>query len=444
MNHQPPHSIESEQGVLACILQEPNESLDRCTTQLLPDGSAFYDRRHGDLYRTLVTMHGNRQPIDLITLHTYLRDTGKIEDCGGSLYVSELQGKAPSPANLPTYLSTVVDKWHRRKIINTCYSIVGDAETSTAPIAEVLDRAQGQVLEIGTEAVRTTSSIDAATLMRTAFSALEERNRGHARAISTGFSELDRLLTGGFKPGQLIVVAARPSTGKTAFGMQIAAHASESRPVGIFSLEMSADELGQREIARESQNDLRAFDPEKIPDKRTEKAVAIAANRIKTRRMVIDAHPTQTIERIRASARRWRHRDKVELVLVDYLQLVGGSGHGRDRREVVDEISRGLKILAKELEIPVVALAQLNRDSERDNRKPRLSDLRESGSIEQDADVVLLMYRCAGRDDDPDPSRIGCLIAKQRNGPTQCETRYRFDGSLFRFTEQSTKIPHEP
>lgn len=444
MNHLPPHSIEGEQGVLACILQSPNESLDRCATDLPGDGSIFYDLRHRDLFRVLVKMHDQRQPIDPITLDSRLRATGKMDDCGGPNYVGGLTDKTPSPANLPSYIGIIVDQWQRRQIIATCSEVTEAARTSGEPIAEIIDRAQGRVLAIGTTGLQMDTSITGSKLARLAIDALEDRKRGQTRAIETGFLYLDRLLTGGLKPGQLVVIAGRPSTGKTAFAMQIAAHAADTHAVGVCSLEMSGDELAQRELAREARNNLRDYAPTETLSQQTQKAVALAAHRIKARKLFIDDRPDQTVQRIRATARRWKHREKIELLVIDYLQLIGGNNRCRDRREVVDEIARGLKILGKELQVPVIALAQLNRNADNENRKPKLSDLRESGAIEQDADVVLMLYRRAGSDGEPDPSSIGCRIAKQRNGPTQIDAHFRFNGPTFRFEEESPKVPHEP
>ncbi len=226
--------------------------------------------------------------------------------------------------------------------------------------------------------------------------------------------------------------------------MQIAGTAATDRCVRVFSLEMSSAELGKRELAREAQDDLRAFQPDRVLNERTQKSVALAAHRIKDRKLLIDACPAQTLHRIRATVRRWKHKHKIELILVDYLQLIEGNGRCRDRREVVDDLARGLKNVARELDIPVIALAQLNRNADNENRKPKLSDLRESGAIEQEADVVLMLYRRAGSDGQPDPSSIGCRIAKQRNGPTQIDAHFRFNGPTFRFQEESTKIAHDP
>jgi replicative DNA helicase len=445
MDNLPPHSTEAEQGVLACILQDPIASLDLCSTELPPDGTAFYELRHQTLYRSLVEMHNRHQLITLAMVDSYLRAQGSTDDAGGICYVSELEDKSPSPANLPSYLEVLTDKWSRRRLITTCHNITENARHNPEEITGVIDRAQAEILAIGTEGNRRDDTVTGQQLMRETMSTLEELKDGKTCAIATGFPEFDRLLTGGFKPGQLIVIAGRPSTGKTAFGMQIAGTAATDRCVGVFSLEMSSAELGQRELAREAQDDLRAFQPDRVLDLRTQKSVAIAAHRIKDRKLLIDACPAQTVQRIRATARRWKHKHKVELILVDYLQLIEGNGRCRDRREVVDEISRGLKILAKELDLPVVALAQLNREIDKEaKRKPRLSDLRESGSIEQDADVVLMLYRRPGEDGELDPSSIGCRIAKQRNGQTLTDVLFHFHGPTFRFTEQPRTIAFDP
>jgi replicative DNA helicase len=442
MDNLPPHSTEAEQGVLACIFQDPVASLDLCSTHLPPDGTAFYELRHQALYRSLVQMHNKRQLISLPMVISHLRDTEATDDAGGISYVSELEDKSPSPANLPSYLEVLTDKWSRRRLINTCHNIAENAQHNPEDISGVLDRAQAEILAIGTEGNRSDDTVTGQQLMHETMSSLQELKRGNTCAIATGFPELDRLLKGGLKPGQFIVIAGRPSTGKTALGMQIAGTAAIDHSVGVFSLEMSSPELGQRELAREAQNDLQSFQPDRVLDVETQKSVALAAQRIKDRKLLIDASPAQTVQRIRATARRWKQKHKVELILIDYLQLIEGNSRCRDRREVVDEICRGLKILAKELAVPVIALAQLNRELDKENnRKPRLSDLRESGAIEQDSDVVLMLYRRPGADGELDPSNVGCRIAKQRNGPTLVDVLLHFNGPTFRFTEQARTIP---
>ena len=244
MDNLPPNSTEAEQGVLACILQDPVASLDRCSTELPPDGTAFYDLRHQALYRSLLEMHEKRQLVSLAMVFSHLRDKGTTDDAGGIRYVSELEDKSPSPANLPNYLEVLTDKWSRRRLITICNNISENARHNPEGITGVIDRAQAEILAIGTEGNRRDDTVTAQQLMRETMSSLQELRDGKTCAIATGFPYLDQLLTGGFKPGQMIVIAGRPSTGKTAFGMQIAGTAATDHCIGVFSLEMSSAELG--------------------------------------------------------------------------------------------------------------------------------------------------------------------------------------------------------
>lgn len=438
----PPHSIEAEAGVLGCILLAPNENIGLCLEKLKAGAATFYDFRHQTIFKALVEMYEARAPIALLTVTQRLKDSGQLEAAGGLSYLLGLEDAAPSAASVGYFVAILSEKYRLRQLAAVAAEIL---ERTRGPLTgdevdALVDDAERKVLAVRGDAADDAEAVDARALMRGAVDALEARCNGEDTALPTGFGRLDGFLGGGLRAGQLVVVAARPGVGKSAFALQVAAHVAERRPVGVFSLEMTAQEIALREIGRESGVDLRRFRPGAEIPQATTKAVTTAAGRYTKRRLYVNDTAGLSIGKLRAIARRWRREKGVELLVIDYLQLLSADRSGRDRREVVDEISRGLKLLAKELGTPVLVASQLNREMEKDkNRKPRLSDLRESGAIEQDADVVLMLYRrpdkSADGDADPDPGRVGLLIAKQRNGPSGVDVHFRFTGEVFRFEE---------
>lgn len=445
----PPHSLDAERGVLGCLLLSPREGLGTCFERFSPDDDFLYDPRHQVIFRNLVEMAEAQKTVDLITLVARLEDKGVLETIGGYAYLSSLMDAVPSAANLAYYLDTVREKFLLRKLIRTCTRLIADAYEGGGDVGLFLDRAEAEVLSVNREGGR---SQDIHELVGRSVSRIEFffHNKGKLSGLETGFWELDRK-TNGLQRGEMIVIAARPSMGKTSLAMNIAEHVAlqVGEPVGVFSLEMTAEALVMRLLcsqARLNQHRLRDGSMEEHDFER----IAAAADRLSRARLYIDDTAGLDILQLRARARRMKDRHGIKLFVIDYLQLVQSSTHRRgdaNRAQELGEISSGVKSLAKELDVPVIVLSQLNRDLERDRtRKPRLSDLRESGAIEQDADVVGLLYRAnpknprepASSDEDDeaiassDVIPVNLLIAKQRNGPTG-DVHLNFEKSCTRF-----------
>lgn len=422
----PPHSIEAEQGVLGCCLADPKECLGPAIERLRRL-QAFYDLRHQKVFELLMRMFDQNEAIDLITVQQRLKDAADLEMIGGIAYLSSLLDAIPSAANLESYLEIVRNKYLLRLAIQACTSGVARACECEGDPAPVLDGIERDLLGLNQERVSARETGIKEIIHRT-IDQIEDYTRGHAqlRGLTTGFDYLDKM-TCGMAPGQLIVYAARPGMGKTSFGMNLAEHVAVklNLPVAVFSLEMTSEELGARLMFQHAQADFQRFRTgyllnEDVP-KLSASAVAIAKSP-----MWVDDSGDMNVMELRAKARRLKNQHDIRLVLIDYLQLIRGNNRYTNREAEVADISRALKALAKELNIPVLVLAQLNRELEKErNRLPRLSDLRESGSIEQDADMVGMFYEPRLDDDEAENSdwsqhsrRVNLLIAKQRNGPT--------------------------
>ena len=427
----PPHAPDMEQGVLGCILISPNECLGECLEKLKDDGKeAFYDLRHQTIYETLGTMFNARQPIDLITVQQNLKDRQLLEQVGGIAYLSQLQDSVPSAANLGFYLEVVKEKYLLRKMIQTCSGVVGRIYDYEGEVDQLLDEVEKEVLRVNESRVQTNVR-GVKDLVNHAINTLENffNRQGQLSGLPTGFADFDKM-TDGLKGGEMIVIAARPSMGKTSLAMNIAEHvAIEAKvPVGVFSLEMSAESLMLRMMCSLARVNMRSIRDGFMSESDFPKIMA-AAGRLSNSKLFIDDSAGLSILQLRARARRMSQQHGIKLFVIDYLQLLHSTARRSqdNRQQEIAEISSGIKALAKELNVPVIVLAQLNREIEKDkSRKPRMSDLRESGSIEQDADLVGLLYKPNAGDDDaadavPDESdglAVNLLIAKQRNGPT--------------------------
>jgi replicative DNA helicase len=426
----PPNSPEAEMGVLGCVLLSPNECLGECVEKLKDDGKeAFYDLRHQTIYETLATMFNARSPIDLITVKQNLKDRQLLEQIGGVAYLSQLQDSVPSAANLAYYLEIVREKFLLRKMIQTCSGVVGRIYDFEGEVDALLDEVEKEVLRVNESRVQ--SHVQGVKdLVHHAIGTIENffNRKGELSGIASGFADLDKM-TDGFHGGEMIVIAARPSMGKTSLAMNIAEHvALELKlPVAVFSLEMSAESLVLRMMCSLARVNLRAIRDGFMSEADFPKLNS-AAGRLAGAKLFIDATAGLSILQLRARARRLAQQHGIKLFVVDYLQLLHSTARRsqENRQQEIAEISSGLKALAKELNVPVIVLSQLNRELEKDkSRKPRLSDLRESGAIEQDADLVGLLYKPNSGDDDDgaaaeesDGLAVNFLIAKQRNGPT--------------------------
>lgn len=422
----PPHSVEAEQGVLGCILLSPNECVGECIEKLKGDAQIFYDLRHQAIFDQLVEMYDRKEAIDVITLQQRLKDKQQLEAVGGITYLASLPDAVPSAANLMYYLEIVREKHILRKMIQTCTGVVSRVYEHEGEVDTLLDEVERDILRVS-EARVAASNLPIKDLVHKAINRIEEfhQRQGLLTGIATGFTDLDKM-TSGLHEGEMIVIAARPSMGKTSLAMNIAEHVAidQRLPVGVFSLEMTAESLVLRMLCSRSRVNLRSIREGFLAERDFPKLTG-AAGKLANAPLVIDDSGGLSILQLRAKARRMVQQYGIKLFIVDYLQLLHSTARRADnRQQEIADISNGIKALAKELKVPIMVLSQLNRELERDrSRKPRLSDLRESGAIEQDADLVGLLYKPnAGDDEDSSTEQeaapINLLIAKQRNGPT--------------------------
>ncbi len=426
----PPHSLEAEQGVLGCVLLAPTECLGECIEKFKSGAEVFYDLRHRTIYEALVEMFDHKEPIDAITLQQRLKDRQQLEPVGGLAYLSALPDTVPTAANLGYYLEIVREKFILRKMIQACTDVVGRVYDHEGEVDALLDEVERDILRISEARVEaTTNTIK--DLVRKAITTIEDyhQRQGVLTGVGTGFADLDKM-TSGLHEGEMIVIAARPSMGKTSLAMNIAdwVAVDQRLPVGVFSLEMTAEALVLRMLCSRSRVNLRNITSGFLANQDFPKLTG-AAGKLANAPLFIDDSAGLSILQLRAKARRMAQQYGIKLFVVDYLQLLHSTARrAENRQQEIADISNGIKALAKELKVPVIVLSQLNRDVERDkNRQPRLSDLRESGAIEQDADLVALLYKPkkegGGENDDDgqqhaDVEPVNLLIAKQRNGPT--------------------------
>jgi replicative DNA helicase len=422
-----PHSIDSEQALLAsCIIEGGQESVTQCIESKIAADS-FYKPAHQVIYASLLELYQEGKPIDEIILADRLQARGQLDEIGGHAYLSEITDRIATPAHLAHYLERVRDTSLLRRLIRTSMHTIERAYSGGDDIDGFLDNVEQEIFRLSENRVTDSAkplkaSVDAAVGL---FQRMLQR-KGAITGVSSGFVDLDRM-TFGFHPQEMIVVAARPSMGKTSLALNMAEAAilpqgKDKKPANtlMFSLEMSAEQLAMRLIcsrARISHSLIK----DGFLDKKKQQDLNSAAMELKNACLWIDDSGQLTILELRAKARRLHAQHKLELVIIDYLQLISGSDSRMPREQQIAEISRGVKAMAKELNIPVVVLGQLNRESEKEKRTPRLSDLRESGSIEQDADVVLLLSKRKDADDEQEMAaeivQRDLIVAKQRNGP---------------------------
>ncbi|HEX3799862.1 MAG TPA: replicative DNA helicase [Verrucomicrobiae bacterium] len=447
----PPHSPEAEQGVLGCILLSPNECIGECVEKFKSGAEVFYDLRHQVVFETLTEMYDTREAIDIITLQQRLKNKQRLEEVGGLVYLNSLPDTVPSAANLSYYLDIVLEKFVLRKMIQTCTDVVARVYEHEGEVDGLLDEVERDILRISETRVEgKTDKIK--ELVKKAISTIEDyhQRQGMLTGVATGFPDLDKM-TSGLHGGEMIVVAARPSMGKTSLAMNIAEHVAieEKIPVGVFSLEMTSDSLVLRMLCSRSRVNLRNVREGFLAERDFPKLTG-AAGKLASAPLFIDDSSGLSILQLRAKARRMSQQFGIKLFVIDYLQLLHSTARrAENRQQEIADISNGIKSLAKELDVPVIVLSQLNRELEKDkDRKPRLSDLRESGAIEQDADLVCLLYK-PSRDDSDDAAGgeeqdavpVNLLIAKQRNGPTG-DVHLTFLKSYTRF-ESAAKVSDE-
>ena len=419
----PPHSIESESSVLGGLLLD-NGAWDR-VGDLLTEGD-FYRYEHRMIYGAICALVNATKPADVITVFEHLQSLGKAEEIGGLSYLNSLAQYVPSAGNIRRYAEIVRERSILRKLVSASDEIATNAfNPKGRPVAQIVDEAEQKIFNIGEEGSRMKQGFQG---MDSLVVALLDRvtemadNPNDITGVPTGFYDLDRE-TAGFQAGDLIVLAARPSMGKTALAINIAEHVAlnEGLPVAVFSMEMGAAQLAVRivgSIGRIDQGHLRTG---KLTDEEWPRLTE-AIEKLRNISLHIDESAGLTSSELRANARRLARKcGKLGLIVVDYLQLMSGSSSGDENRATeLGEISRGLKMLAKELQCPVLALSQLNRSVEtRTDKRPMMSDLRESGAIEQDADIIMFIYRDDYYNkDSKEPGVAEIIIAKQRNGPT--------------------------
>jgi replicative DNA helicase len=442
----PPHSVEAEQGVLGSMLISPRETIAECVERI--NEEYFYIPAHQTIYSVLVELWNAGQAIDLITFTQVLRDRNLLDTVGGASFVTSLFTFVPTAANVNYYLEIVRDKYILRRIIATSTESVRRAFEEQDEVSNLLDEVEQGIFAVGEDRFKG-QMLSMKDQVMEAIESIEKlyERKGGITGISTGFVEFDRM-TSGLHPAEMIVIAARPSMGKTALAMNIAEHVAinEKLPVGVFSLEMSSQQLVQRLLCSRARVNL-----QKVRDgflaERDFPSLTAAASKLAEAKIFIDDSASLSILELRAKARRLKAQQDVKLIIVDYLQLLRStSRRAQDNRQLeISEISAGLKGLAKELKIPLIVVAQLNRQPEaRTGGKPRLSDLRESGSIEQDADLVGLLVRpeIYEEDEEARAEKAGeaeLIIAKQRNGPVG-EIALTFLKEFTRFEDRARNV----
>jgi len=412
-----PQSIEAEQSVIGSMIIDKN-AIAKVLESL--EEEDFYRDGHKVIYKTILEMFRNDIAIDLLTLLEYLKSTDMLERSGGVTYITELSSSVPTTANLSAYIKIVSDKSTLRKLIKASTAIIEESYNNQSQVENVVDIAEKKIFNIAEK--KTSKDFEPLSdVLERGFAQIEKlfNNKGEITGVGSGFTDLDAK-TSGFQSGDMILIAARPSMGKTTFALNIAEHAAlrEHKSVVIFSLEMSKEQLAYKLLCSEANVDMLKLRTGTLEDKDWEN-IAMAAGPLSKAKIYIDDSAGVTVMEMRSKCRRLKIEYGIDLIVIDYLQLMSGGASSDNRQQEVSEISRSIKALAKEMECPVIALSQLSRAPEqRADHRPMLSDLRESGSIEQDADIVMFLYRDEYYNKETEDKNIGeCIIAKQRNGP---------------------------
>ncbi|HDM77254.1 MAG TPA: replicative DNA helicase [Deltaproteobacteria bacterium] len=414
----PPNNIEAEQSLLGSLLRD-NSALPRVLEIL--KGNEFYRDKHRQIFLAIVELFEANEPFDILTVSEQLKKKNKLESVGGTGYLAQLAASVSNAANAAAYARIVYEKYVLRKLIEIASRISTDAYEAGRPVDEIIDSAEKIIFDIA-ESKFQSSYFHIKDVVKESIELIEKlyERRELVTGVPSGYKDLDRL-TAGFQPGDLVIIAGRPSMGKTAFALNIARNASIDNdvPVAFFSLEMSRQQLSLRLMSSEARVDSHRIRSGFLSQEESRKLVE-AADIISNAKILIDDSPSLSALEIRAKARRMKAEHNIELLIVDYLQMMKGNSRLEQREQIISEISRSLKALAKELNIPVLALSQLNRNVElRTDKRPQLSDLREWGAIEQDADLIAFIYRDEVYNrESPDQGIAEIIIGKQRNGPT--------------------------
>ncbi len=422
----PPQNLEAEQSVVGGVLLE-NEAISKVLEILIPED--FYRESHGIIFHSMIELFEKNQPIDLITLTNHLKGKGQLDGVGGSAYLASLADSIPTAANIAFYARIVKEKAVLRKLITTATEIASRGYDDEDDVWDLVDEAEKSIFQISESQIRP-SFFQMKSILKESFKTIEKlyESKEIVTGVPSGFTDIDKL-TSGFQSSDLIIIAGRPSMGKTAFCLNIAQYVAVEKkiPVAFFSLEMSKEQLVMRMLCSEAQVDAHKVRGGFLGETDWPKLTR-AAGTLSEAPIFIDDTAALSVLEMRAKARRIMAEHKLGLIIVDYLQLMRGRGlstRGRagteSREQEISEISRSLKALAKELNIPVIALSQLNRRvEERQNKRPQLADLRESGAIEQDADLIGFIYRDEiynRSEENPNKGIAEVIIGKQRNGP---------------------------
>ena len=414
----PPHDIEAEQAVIGSMLTD-QEAVYAAIERLKPED--FYREDNKQIYTAILNIYNKAEPIDIITLKAELSSMGKLDAVGGLEYIVELPEKVPTTANVDRYIKIVEEKSLLRNLIRAANEILSSGYAQEDDVENIVDHAEKKIFDVMQKKSQKGYTTIKDVLVES-FTKLEElyNQKEHITGVPTGFAELDKK-TAGLHGSELILIAARPAMGKSAFALNIGSYAATRAnvPVAIFSLEMSKEQVGNRILCSEALVDSNNVRTGELNDEELGK-LAETSGELSQAPIYIDDTPGISVMEIRAKCRKLKLEKNIGLVIIDYLQLIQGSGKTSSREQEIAEISRSLKILAKEIEVPVIALLQLSRAVEaRPDHRPMLSDLRESGSIEQDADIVMFLYRDDYYNEDSEKKNIAeVIIAKQRAGST--------------------------
>ena len=414
----PPQNIEAEQSILGGILLD-NQALNSVLEIL--EAKDFYNEAHRRIFLAIIDLSDRSEPTDLITLTNILKKKKQLDAVGGMAYLASLVDNVPSAANISHYAKIVKERAILRQLIGTATGILKNSYDTGTDVDQILDEAEHAIFEISENKIRP-AFIPLKNIIKDSFKTIERlyEKKDLITGVPTGFEKIDDL-TSGLQKSDLIIIAGRPSMGKTALALNIARHAASiGYPVAVFSLEMAKEQLAMRMLASEAKVDSQRLRRGLLGETDWPK-LTTAAGRLSEAPIFIDDTPAIMVLEMKAKARRLKAESGLELIILDYLQLMRAGGHRDSREQEISEISRSLKALAKELSVPVIALSQLNRKVEdRTNRRPQMADLRESGAIEQDADLIAFIYRDEvynKSEDNPEKGMAEIIIGKQRNGP---------------------------
>lgn len=419
MDRVPPQNVEAEQAVLGAMMLQ-RSAIDLATEVLEPD--YFYREAHRKIFEAMLALTNRNEAVDLLTVSNELKAKGWLDNIGGSIYLSRILDSVDTTAHVEYHANIIRDKATLRRLINLATRIVQESYQESEAVDEMLDRAEQMIFEVSEKRIKS-GFVPMKNVLKETFEIIEEHHqsakKSNVTGLASGFTDLDNM-TAGFQKSDLVIVAGRPSMGKTSFCLDIARHVGirEQRAVGVFSLEMSRWQLVQRMLCSQAMVDAHRLRTDTLPAEDWPK-LGQAVGALASAPIYIDDTPGVGVLEMRAKARRLSAQADLGLIIIDYLQLMQGPRGMESRQQEISQISRSLKILAKELNVPVIALSQLSRAVEQrgGDRRPQLSDLRDSGAIEQDADVVMFIYRGERYGVDEEQGVAEIIIGKQRNGP---------------------------